>query len=134
MNLSKFGKIEFYRLSHFRYKFGKYTIFRNGIAIGKIKNDETVSLKAKTGKQLFWVKINWVKSNIIEIDVKPDSTHKVVVEFASSTFFKELSVSLAYCIFLGLVITLLGALGLVIGGGLVVFAYTQTIKPKLRIL
>ncbi len=134
MNFSTFGKIEFYRISHFRYKYEKFTIFQNGSAVGKIKNDETVSLKAKTGKQLFWVKYNWVKSNIIEIDVKPDNTHKIVVEFASYSFLKGLAISLAFCIFIGLVLTLLGALGLVIGGVLVGLSYFQTTKPKLKII
>jgi hypothetical protein len=73
------GKIEISRLPMYMARFRSYSVHLDGVRVGRIKEGETKTFSASPGVHKVWVKIDWVRSNPIQIDVLPNGTIHLLV-------------------------------------------------------
>jgi hypothetical protein len=76
--------------------------------VGRIKENETIPLSAPTGMHTVWLKIDWLRSKPLQLNIAADMTVGLVID-------KNPRASLRYWVSL-IAAGLLGAIGFELGG------------------
>jgi hypothetical protein len=105
--------IEICRPNQFVNKFRSYSVYCDGTKIGKIMDGKTKSFKVSSGNHRVLLKIDWVKSNALDVDVTSTCPVRIIATKRIMTGPQQLSVFLL--IFLSISLWLLGPIYSIIG-------------------
>jgi len=72
-------RIEISRPSMYVNKFRSYSVYLDGIQVGQIRDGESIALIVSPGKHNLWVKIDWLKSNYVEVEIWPNQSVELLV-------------------------------------------------------
>ena len=93
-------------------------ILINGVVVKKIGHGKSVDIPVEPGQHSLSVKIDWVKSNDLQIDVKNDETIKVSIKDREGGIKKYIFLIGAMGVFVGLGQVMGGGIGGAIGAGI----------------
>jgi hypothetical protein len=106
------GRIEISRPSMYVNKFRSYAVYLDGIQVGHIRDGEAITLIVSPGEYSVWVKIDWLKSNHIEVEIWPNQAVELLVVGNQSKGAKKWGL---FAVF-GLMISIGAGLGGIAGG------------------
>lgn len=111
--------------------FGKwrvYSVLVDNKKVGKIKNNETLHLKIPPGKHTIQIKIDFIKTNLFEINLKPEQKIFLTIDRKYLPKWEYFLNILAF----GIIVTVgsfFGILGAGIGGGIGSIFLIKLFKP-----
>lgn len=127
--------ITIYRPSSYLNGGRTYKVFLDNRHIASIGNGETICLNPDTGKHLIYIKIDYIKSNVLEINIDRDRPISLIVTIRKITSPRSLLTFalIGICAKVGAAIA--GPVGSTIGAGIGVLTFGRlALAPILSIV
>ncbi len=124
------GNLEIYRESHLSRGLRSYSILVDGEKVGSIKNGTTSLIPLAPGPHSVLIKIDWIKSNTMDINTKIGTTIKLQIGYKKRSGWKAFALS-GICIATALIGVIFG-IGYLVGIGVAGFIGSRVGKLYLR--
>jgi hypothetical protein len=129
MNRDMSGTLEIYREPAFYARFRAYPVLVDGAKVGAVKYNDTAVIPLAPGAHNILVKIDWIRSNSIQLNIESGKTIKLIVGHKKLKGWKSFATS-GLWLTMALVGGILG-ISLLVGLGMGGFIYSRMGKLHL---
>lgn len=76
-----------HRNNDYNNRLRKISIFLNDTCVGTVKSNESIKVGVNAGENKVYVKIDWVRSNILHFNSEENNSHTIEISSKNSRYF-----------------------------------------------